>query len=166
MNKVLIKYLRSFLLLLVILILFIAGSYWLIIRDFPTEGKTNHFIMKNGAMRVTGVLGLFLAAPWILAVLRNIVLLICDLSSNETVSVEINMNSFLDFYLPYHYFYVIDTFKFKNKLMFLFMYWCYVFSHSYFFMNMDMADIAKLRFKKKVHIVATKYSHVILSIQK
>lgn len=168
MNKTIIKkYIFSFMLLLIIILFFMWGAFWLIVRDYSIEGKTASYIRRNGAMRITGVLGLLLSLPWILAIVKNIVLLFCDLVSDETINLNIKICSDLEFHLPHHSFYVIDSFNIKSKIIIiLFLFWHYVFLRSYYFLNMDMANINDLQSRKKVNIIATKYSHIILSIQK
>jgi len=167
MEKTIIKkYLFSLTLMLIIVLLMIGGSFWLIFREYPVEGKTNYYIIKNGAARYTGVMGLFLTAPWILAIAKNIILLFCDLVSGEKINLSIKVQPDMTYYLPRHSFYVIDSFNIKSKFQALFLFWYYVFSRSYYFLDMDMTNVSKPQFKKNVKIVATKYAHIILSIQK
>ena len=168
MHKIIIKkYIFSFILLLIIMLFFMGGSFWLIVRDYSIEGKTYYYMIKNGAMRITGVLGLFLSIPWILAIIKNIILLFCDLVSDKTINLNIKIRSDLEFHLPHHSFYVIDSFSIKSKIIIiLFLFWHYVFFRSYYLLNMDMVNINDLRFRKSVNIIATKYSHIILSLQK
>ena len=167
MEKAIIKkYLFSLTLMLIIVLFMIAGAVWLIVREFPEEGRSNYYIIKNRAGRITGVMGLFLTAPWILAIAKNIILLFCDLVSGEKINLNIKVQSDLTYYLPRHSFYVIDSFDIKSKFLALFLFWYYVFSHSYYFLDMDMANVSDLELKKNVKIVATKYAHIILSIQK
>ncbi len=151
MNKKIVrKYLLSFTFMLVIMLLFMAGAYWLIVREYPVEGKSNFYIVKNEAMRVAGIIGLILSTPWILAIIKNIVLLLCDFISNETITCDIEIGSNLEFYLPRHSFYVVDSFRSKNKIMiYLFLFWNYVFKHSYYFLDMEMANVNHLRQKRK-----------------
>lgn len=151
--------------MLVITLLFMAGACWLIVREYPTEGKSNFYIVKNEAMRVAGVIGVILSTPWLLAIIKSIVLLFCDFISNETIACDLEIGSDLEFHLPRHSFYVVDSFCFKNKIMiYLFMFWAYVFKRSYYFLDMEMANVKDLRQKKKVHMMATKYAHIVLSI--
>ena len=152
-------------LLFVIVILLMIGAFWLITREYPVDGKTDYYIIKNGAMRYTGVLGICMSIPWFFAIAKSIILLILDLFSDKTEEFNVKIGSDVEIHLPYHSFYVVDTFKsrFKNVVS-IFLPWYYVFSHSYFLLNMDINNIGNLRQKQNVQVVATKYSHVIIRV--
>lgn len=173
-KKTLNKFILAFLFYLVILAVLLIGCCWLIYTELDTEGKSIGFIIRQRArMKVGGYGGLLLFTPWFLAVVKNLCLIVVDRLSNRTVLLDIDTNYYSANYSPFLTFDVIDVPKKINPnklLIILSVQWRYVFTNKYYYLSHDIANIKQFEKKGKIHgklrITATKYSHVIISIEK
>ena len=173
-KKTLNKFILAFAFYFVILAILLIGCYWMLTTEIDTAGKSIGFIRRQrGRMKIGGYGGLLLFTPWFLATVKNLCLIVMDRLSNQTVVLDIDTNSYSAYYSPFLAFDVVDIPKKKNQnklLIILSVQWRYVFTNKYYYLSHDIANIKQFEKKGEIYgklrITATKYSRVIISIEK
>ncbi len=173
-NKTLNKFIIAYVFYLVIFAILFVGCYWMLHTEISTEGKSIGFIRRmQGRMTVGGYGGFIFFTPFLLSAVKNLLGFLLDRFSNQEIELDIDTNSYSEYYAPFLTFNIVDVPKKinPNKLLLIVSFpWRYVFTNKYYYLSRDVANIKQFEKKGeiygKLHITATKYSHVILSIEK
>ena len=148
--------------------LFLVASFLLVFVAEPVA-DSGYWVSKQRVGEIIGIIGILISAPGILAISKNIIFIIADLWSGQTMESEIYLHDVWKINLPTCSYLIVES----PKRLFLPIpgsnYWFYLFSHSYYIISSELISGKTCKTMMKgdsppKKIVATKWAHIVLTI--
>ena len=162
-KKIILDFLLSALVGFFMAIALIIGGVFLIVYN---GNGSSYREMKIILGKIAGVIVIYMVLPVCIALIKNIVLLVADLVSQQTVRITVDLNRSTPLSFPNHNFYIIGSFKRLPPIP-CGIFWTLAFSRSYYLLSEKTLQLNKnIRQNESARIIASKHSHVIYSVEK